>query len=153
MDFQSNHRLKKLRAQHMLVWWVMLAVGVTAVPIIGDLLSLVLGKRWQRLVSRWQRPVLLSTVSFLCALARPVAESSRVTRRRLAPRHGAERRHTPLSALYHRNRMLPLGALLLLGDRASLHCAQDIRRSHLPRRLHTDHVDERRLGLLLLRGH
>jgi hypothetical protein len=53
----------------MLVWWVMGAVGLTTLPILIDLVGMIVGRRFRRLVSRWQRPFLLANICGLCALA------------------------------------------------------------------------------------
>jgi len=53
----------------MLVWWVMAAVALTTLPIMIQILTMVAGKRFRRLVSRWQRPVHLGNVCCLCVVA------------------------------------------------------------------------------------
>jgi palmitoyltransferase len=53
----------------MLVWWVMGAVGLTTLPILIDIMGMIAGRRFRRLISRWQRPFLLTNVCGLCAVA------------------------------------------------------------------------------------
>lgn len=65
----SIDRLYQRRCARMLVWWVMGAVGLTTLPILIDIIGMIAGRRFRRLVSRWQRPFLLTNVCGLCAVA------------------------------------------------------------------------------------
>lgn len=52
-----------------IVFWVLICVGGTAVPILFDLLQTFLPRKYRlgRLLSCWQKPVLLGMVGLLCA--------------------------------------------------------------------------------------